>query len=155
MLVVVMALAAYQLLNGPAVDDPMPPGQEMGVPPHATPAGSAVSAPGEARLLAAWRAGESGVMVTVGGRVVKVLPDDDDGSRHQRFIIRLRGEDHTVLVAHNIDLADRVPLEEGDTVTLRGQYEFNEQGGLLHWTHADPDGRHEGGWIECKGRRTE
>lgn len=94
-------------------------------------------------------------MCTVAGEVVKVLPDDDEGSRHQRFIIRLGGHEHTLLVAHNIDLADRVAIEEGDMLLIRGQYEYNDQGGLLHWTHHDPDGRREGGWIELDGVRIE
>lgn len=109
----------------------------------------------EARLLDAWAAGRSGVMCTVAGEVVKVLPDDDEGSRHQRFIIRLSGHEHTLLVAHNIDLAEPVAIEEGDTLLIRGQYEYNDQGGLLHWTHHDPGGRREGGWIELDGVRTE
>ena len=33
------------------------------------------------------------------GTVMRVLADDDDGSRHQRFILRL-GSGQTVLVAH-------------------------------------------------------
>jgi len=97
---------------------------------------------------------ESGFMVTLDARVIKLLRDDQDGSRHQRFLIEIPGG-HTLLVAHNIDLAARVPLQEGDPVRVRGQYEWNERGGLLHWTHHDPDQRHPGGWIEHAGRRVE
>jgi hypothetical protein len=75
-----------------------------------------------------------------------VLSDDNQGSRHQRFILKLESG-HTVLVAHNIDLADRVPLTRGDVVTLRGRYEWNDRGGVIHWTHHDPEGRGPGGWI--------
>ncbi len=103
----------------------------------------------------AFRAQRSGVMLTVEAVVSRTLADDDEGSRHQRFIARRSGG-HTVLVAHNIDLAPRLSgLSVGDSVTIRGQYEWNDRGGVLHWTHHDPDGDHPGGWIEWKGRRYE
>lgn len=86
------------------------------------------------------------------GTVTRVLPDDSDGSRHQRFIVRLASGD-TVLVSHNIDLAPRIEsLETGDTVTFAGEYEWNERGGVLHWTHRDPRGTRAGGFIEHEGR---
>jgi len=96
----------------------------------------------------------SGVMMTVEARVKKTLPDDLKGSRHQRFLLDI-GHGRTVLVAHNIDLADRVPLGQDDAVRIRGQFEWNDRGGVLHWTHHDPRGRHPGGWIEYAGRRFE
>ena len=37
----------------------------------------------------AYRNHVSGVMVTAEGSVIRLLADDNDGSRHQRFIIRL------------------------------------------------------------------
>jgi hypothetical protein len=94
----------------------------------------------------------SGVMVGAAGHVTRILPDDNEGSRHQRFILKL-ASGHTVLISHNIDLAPRVPLSKGDHVAVFGQYEWNERGGVLHWTHHDPAGRHEEGWIEHDGRR--
>lgn len=96
----------------------------------------------------------SGVMLDVAGVVRQTLADDNEGSRHQRFIVEMPSG-LTVLVAHNIDLAPRVPLDRGDRVTAHGQYEWNDRGGVLHWTHHDPAGRHEGGWIEHQGRKYE
>jgi Protein of unknown function (DUF3465) len=92
----------------------------------------------------------SGVEIETGGRVVRLLPDDREGARHERFLVRIEGV--SVLVAHNLDLAPRVPLEAGDSVQLRGEYEWNEKGGVIHWTHRDPDGRHDAGWIRHEGR---
>lgn len=92
----------------------------------------------------------SGIVVEIAGEVERTLADDLEGSRHQRFILRL-GSGHTVLVSHNIDLAARVPLAAGDTVELRGQYEWNDRGGVVHWTHHDPGGRRPGGWIRHDG----
>lgn len=94
----------------------------------------------------------SDVMVTVSGTVDRILSDDNFGSRHQRFLVRVRSG-RTVLVLHNIDLAVRVPIEIGDRLTLRGEYEWNEKGGAIHWTHHDPRNQRAGGWIEHRGVR--
>lgn len=102
------------------------------------------------RILAAFGAGESDLWIEAGGTVQRVLSDDSEGSRHQRFIVRLPN-DHTVLIAHNIDLAQRVPLSMGDAVSFYGEYEWNERGGVVHWTHHDPRGRRDGGWIRHEG----
>jgi hypothetical protein len=93
-------------------------------------------------------------MVEAAGVVTRILSDDRDGGRHQRFVLEL-ASDLTLLVAHNIDLAPRVPLREGDRVDFKGQYEWNPEGGVLHWTHHDPDGQHEPGWLLHGGRRYE
>jgi hypothetical protein len=85
--------------------------------------------------------------------VEKVLKDDRSGSRHQRFIVRL-ASGQTLLIAHNIDIAPRIAgLAAGDTVSFSGIYEPNNKGGVVHWTHHDPAGRHAAGWIEHHGHR--
>ena len=86
------------------------------------------------------------------GVVSRILSDDNDGSRHQRFILRLQSG-QTLLVAHNIDLAPRInDLKEGDTVEYSGEYEWNPKGGVVHWTHRDPAGQHVTGWLKHDGR---
>ena len=95
----------------------------------------------------------AGTMIESQGRVEKILPDDNEGSRHQRFILKL-ASGQTVLVAHNIDLAPRVDgLERGDTIRFYGQFETNNRGGIVHWTHHDPRGDHPAGWLEREGHR--
>ena len=74
------------------------------------------------------------------------MADDNEESRHQRFVIQLPGR-QTLLIAHNVDLARRVPVGMGDRVRFRGLYEWNDLGGLVHWTHHDPQGIETGGWI--------
>jgi Protein of unknown function (DUF3465) len=89
------------------------------------------------------------------GRVVRLLPEDDDGIRHQKFIVELNSG-QKLLVAHNIDVAGRVtPLRPEDEIEFRGEYEWNEQGGVIHWTHRDPQHRHADGWIKHNGRTFE
>lgn len=94
----------------------------------------------------------SSLQVSGQGIVIKVLPDDNSGSRHQRFILKLTNG-QTLLIAHNIDLAARVSgLSEGDSIAFNGQYEWNEKGGVLHWTHRDPNGSHPPGWLQHQGQ---
>jgi len=94
----------------------------------------------------------SNIQVEGQGIVVKILPDDNDGSRHQRFIVRLTSG-QTILIAHNIDLAPRVSsLNEGDVISFSGEYEWNPKGGVVHWTHRDLDGQHPAGWIRHDGQ---
>ena len=96
-----------------------------------------------------WRSGQQ---VQGKGVVIRLLSDDNEGSRHQRFIIQLN-TGQTLLVAHNIDIAPRISsLRKGDTVAFNGEYEWNEKGGVIHWTHRDPQGHHVSGWIEHGGR---
>ena len=74
------------------------------------------------------------------------MNDDDEDARHQRFVVELRGG-QTLLVANNLELSRRVPLGLGDRIRFRGLYEWNDFGGLVHWTHRDPLGDEGGGWI--------
>jgi hypothetical protein len=115
--------------------------------------GSSQSSESNAAILSAYETKRSNLVVEGEGRVVAVLPDDNRGSRHQRFIVEV-APDRTILISHNIDLAPRVAgIRKGDKVAFRGEYEWNEKGGVVHWTHHDPRGRRAGGWIERNGRR--
>jgi Protein of unknown function (DUF3465) len=127
-------------------------------------AGVVVSAPSSSQSSSAVSSGESdsaidrafanrehNVQVEGQGVVIKVLRDDDEGSRHQKFLLRMPSG-LTILVAHNIDLASRVEgLRAGDGVEFNGDYEWSEKGGVVHWTHRDPAGRHVAGWLKHDG----
>ncbi|MBS1672717.1 MAG: DUF3465 domain-containing protein [Actinobacteria bacterium] len=94
----------------------------------------------------------SGVEVEGTGIVSRILPDDDEGSRHQKFILTTPGG-VSILVAHNIDLAPRLDgLSKGDRVDFLGDYEWSDKGGTVHWTHHDPSGQHQSGWLRWNGR---
>jgi hypothetical protein len=94
---------------------------------------------------------QSDIQVSGSGKVIRILPDDTQGSRHQKFIIELNSG-QTLLIAHNIDIAPRIrDLNIGDQINFYGVYEWNAKGGVVHWTHHDPSGRHEDGWINHGG----
>jgi hypothetical protein len=94
----------------------------------------------------------SNLQVEGSGVVKAILKDDTKGSRHQRIIVDLP-TGQTILVAHNIDLAPRVEnLNKGDEIAFFGEYEWNKKGGVIHWTHHDPQNKHVAGWLRHNGR---
>ena len=94
---------------------------------------------------------QNDVQIKSSGKVEKILSDDNHGSRHQRFILRINAT-ITILIAHNIDIAKRIPdLKPGDRVEFYGEYVWNKKGGVVHWTHRDPAGRHLAGWLKHNG----
>ena len=111
------------------------------------------AADSDAILKQAFDSKTNDLQVQGSGTVTKTLPDDNKGSRHQRFILKL-ASGQTLLVAHNIDLPPKIKgLKKGDTVGFNGEYEWTEQGGVIHWTHHDPAKHHVDGWLEHQGQR--
>jgi len=95
---------------------------------------------------------QSNIQVGGSGEVIKILPDDTQGNRHQKFIIELNSG-QTLLIAHNIDVAPRIKnLKLGDHINFYGEYEWNSKGGVVHWTHHDPTDHHESGWLNHGGK---
>lgn len=144
-IVALVVVAVYYLVN------------DTSAPPTAAiaPAETTYPATEPPQLPDTFSARADGAMIESVGTVKRILPDDNEGSRHQRFILEL-GSGQTVLVAHNIDLAPRIDsLKIDDTVLFRGQFETNDRGGVVHWTHHDPRGDHPAGWLEHNGRRYE
>ncbi|MDF1582998.1 MAG: DUF3465 domain-containing protein [Methyloprofundus sp.] len=112
---------------------------------------SSVSPSSNQTLNNAYQNQQSDVQVYGSGIVIRTLADDKKGSQHQRFLVKL-ASGNTLLIAHNIDLAPRInALREGDRIEFYGEYEWNNKGGILHWTHHDPRGHHEGGWLKHNG----
>jgi hypothetical protein len=102
-------------------------------------------------ILAAIERHRSEIWGVAAGTVERVLEDDRKGIPHQRFIIRIE-TGTTILIEYNLDLAPRVPLEVGDSVVVRGEYHWSEQGGRIHWVHHDPSGAPGGGWLKVRGK---
>jgi len=84
--------------------------------PTQAPQTASAAVAGDQVIQAAYENRQSDVQVEGAGRVVKVLPDDNEGSRHQKFILELAS------------------------------------GGVVHWTHHDPQGRHVDGWLKHDGK---
>ncbi len=142
--ILVLAAAVAAVLLWQRYQEPGEPAANPGAATESTPSGGEIDAAFDSR--------QSGVQVAGAGTVSRVLADDNDGSRHQRFILTL-DSGRTLLVSHNIDLAPRIDaLRDGDTVSFNGVYEWNDRGGVVHWTHHDPQGEHEPGWLRHGGR---
>ncbi|MDR1322099.1 MAG: DUF3465 domain-containing protein [Gracilibacteraceae bacterium] len=134
--------------NGPAIEVPPVESGEIATP-ATDPAAPADSS--DDVLARLFEQKESDVQVEGSGVVSMLLSDDNDGDRHQRFILEL-ASGQTLLIAHNIDIAPRLDgLAAGDTVEFYGEYYYNEQGGGIHWTHRDPGGKHTDGWLKWDG----
>jgi hypothetical protein len=146
LLIAALAAAAYFVLApGPGAPDRPEAAARSGV-------AAAARSSGDAAIENAYANRLGNQQVEGQGTVVKMLSDDADGSRHQRFIVRLESG-QTLLMSHNIDLAPRIDsLRAGDTVAFYGEYEWNPKGGVIHWTHHDPQGRHPAGWIRHAGQ---
>lgn len=104
------------------------------------------------KIMQAYQQQLSNIQVQSKGEVKAILADDNDGSRHQKMILKLENG-LTVLVAHNIDLAPRVEgLRKSEIVEFYGEYEYSSKGGVIHWTHHDPQGKHVDGWLKYQGK---
>jgi hypothetical protein len=103
----------------------------------------------------AWVQKRSYVEVTASGSVARVLGTRPGPSGvHTQFLVHLGagGNGLTVRVADNVDMTGRLAISPGDSVVLRGEYIYDPRGGLIHWTHRDPRGRHEAGYVSINGR---
>ena len=99
----------------------------------------------------AFETNQSDLQVKGSGDVILLLPDDLIDDKHQKFILELMSG-QTLLISHNIDLAARIDtLQTGDAIEFYGEYEWNIEGGVIHWTHDDPNGVHINGWLIHEG----
>jgi len=112
----------------------------------------AVAETSNAAIEQAFETRKSDVQLGGHGVVVKLLKDDNKGSRHQKFLVKINAQ-QTLLFAHNIDLAPRIPLQAGDEISFYGEYVYNPKGGIMHWTHHAPQGDHEAGWVMHNGQK--
>lgn len=144
--VILVLIAAYLGINR---EQHTPPKNES---PITTPSETVSTVDDRQKIQQAFQQQQNNVQVRASGVVKAILADDHEGSRHQKFILSLQNG-LTVLVAHNIDLAPRIEnVQKGDTVEFYGEYEYNPKGGIIHWTHHDPERQHIGGWLKHQGR---
>ncbi|MBD5654093.1 MAG: DUF3465 domain-containing protein [Candidatus Eremiobacteraeota bacterium] len=111
---------------------------------------------GNGAIYDAWRAGRSHVEVTASGTIARVLGTRPGRiSAHEGFLLHLRGaagRGLTVRVEDNVDFTGAIPLQPGADVVARGEYVYDSRGGIVHYTHRDPRGRHAAGYVETGGK---
>jgi hypothetical protein len=110
--------------------------------------------PDNAGALDAIAHGQSGMEITVEGPVVRVLATHEGAQGvHEQFIVAVRANnaEQDVLVADNISIGRAAPVRKGDDVTVRGELAIDPGGPVIHWTHHDPRGRHESGYVRLNG----
>jgi hypothetical protein len=95
---------------------------------------------------------QSGLMVEVSGEVFAQINQDKSNKQHQEFKMRLPSG-QLLLVVHKNDIDGWIPLENNDTVTVRGQYTWSETGGIIHGTQRDSSMKRLHGWVEHGGVR--
>jgi hypothetical protein len=101
-----------------------------------------------------YASGSSGAEVIGHGTVLGVLGTRGGPSgEHEGFLLKLDQQcDLLLRVETNVDITGPVPLEVGEVVTVKGQFEDDANGGVIHWTHHDPRGRHVSGYVEADGK---
>jgi hypothetical protein len=115
---------------------------------------AATQTPDDGAVCSAYSAGRSHVEVVADGTVTRLLGVQAGRvSPHEGFLLRLAsGCSLVVRIEANTDFTGPIPLADGQHVVVKGEYEYYPLGGVIHWTHRDPRGRHEGGYIESGGR---
>lgn len=114
---------------------------------------AATQNPDDAAVCSAYDAGRSHAEVVADGTIDRVLGVQAGRvSPHEGFLLRLgSGCDLIVRVEVNTDFTGEFPLHTGEHVLVKGEYEYYSRGGVIHWTHRDPRGRHENGYIQAGG----
>src|SRR5690242_4437998 len=114
---------------------------------------ASAQAPDDRALCDAYAGQRSHVEVVADGTITRLLgvrPGVE--SPHEGFLLRLAsGCTLIVRVEVNTDFTGTIPLRPGERVSVKGEYEYYPLGGVIHWTHHDPRGRHENGYIDADG----
>jgi hypothetical protein len=114
---------------------------------------AATQAPNDRAVCAVYSAQRSHAEVVADGTVTRIFGiRAGRASPHEGFLMRLAsGCNLVVRVEANTDFTGPIPLANGQHVIVKGEYEYYPLGGVIHWTHRDPRGRHEGGYINAGG----
>jgi hypothetical protein len=97
--------------------------------------GSGSGDDGNGPVYAAWLAHRSHVTVTASGSIAQLLGSAGGKSgEHEAFLLHLRGaagHGLTVRVAGDVARSGQLPLSEGESVRLRGDYVYDPLGGTI------------------------
>jgi hypothetical protein len=92
------------------------------------------------------------------GSVVKILPNDTSGLKHEKFMFQIsdgldgKYNGKIVVVAHDISMAPFVPIQIGSKLEIKGDFISNANPMVLHWTHKDDKHVHPDGYIILDGK---
>ena len=84
--------------------------------------------------------------------VTQILPDDNEGLPHQKFMIQL-SNGSKMLAVYNTDMGSRIPLKVGQKISIGGEFKMTDIGPLIHWLHRDPRHQRPDGYVTCNGVR--
>lgn len=95
------------------------------------------------------------------GTVTKLLPDDNQGLKHEKFMFQVADghggqfNGQTVTVAHDTTYAPYVPVKVGTQLEIKGDMLAGPK--VLHWTHKakdpqHPNPTHADGYIKMDGK---
>lgn len=82
--------------------------------------------------------------------VTRLLPDDNSGLKHQKWMVRL-SDGREMEAVYNSDMCPRVPVKVGDVVSMGGMFLWLGHNGMIHWLHHDPRGNRPDGYVELNG----
>ncbi len=107
----------------------------------------------DADLVRAARAQKRQHYIEAGNLVVtKILPDDRQGLKHQKWEARL-SNGQKIQVVYNSDMGARVPVEVGDQFGVGGEFVWGRQNvGIMHWLHEDRKDRRPDGYVYHEGQ---
>ncbi len=110
--------------------------------------------PDDAVLCSAYKDEASHVEVIVDGSIARILGTQEGRSgEHEGFLLRLAsGCALTVRVETNVSITGSIPLRGGERVTVKGEYEYYPEGGVVHWTHRAFGSHHASGYVEAGDR---
>lgn len=114
---------------------------------------SCTPGPNDAALCTAIASRTSGVEVIADGTVARVLGTSAGPSGpHEGFLLRLRsGCAATLRVETNVAFTGPIPLRAGESVVVKGEYDSDPDGDVIHFTHRELHGTHPGGYVEVGG----
>ncbi|MBC7465045.1 MAG: DUF3465 domain-containing protein [Bdellovibrio sp.] len=91
-------------------------------------------------------------VITPALKVIKKLKDDNQGIRHQKWLVQSPAG-QIILFVHNLELCQPLDIEKNDMVQLAGEFKWTDKGALIHWAHFDPKKKRPDGYVEFKRRK--
>ena len=79
--------------------------------------------------------------------MTEILPPGNASNPHEKIIVLIGKV--KIMIVHNLNLAPNVSIAQGETITFCGTYQPDY--GILNWTHFDPQGQHDNGFLYFNG----